>query len=133
MPTSIPVQNFPKHKNLGKLLSVHTSMHLSVDPSGSPSVTLSPSAANPSKSLIVMGRNMQSITSMKSQLRFPPSIHHTLCLSLHLPMHCPFHPYIHHALCLLLHCLFCPSIHLMMNVRKSWMNSPVLIMGENPI
>ena len=43
MPMSIPVRSFPKHKNLGKLLSICTSMDLSVKPSGSLSVTLLPS------------------------------------------------------------------------------------------
>ena len=45
-PMSITGQNFPNVKNLGKILSIHTSLESSVNPSGSPSVTLSPSAEN---------------------------------------------------------------------------------------
>ena len=46
IPMSIPVQNFPKHENQGKLLSICTSTDSSVNPSGSPSITSSPSAEN---------------------------------------------------------------------------------------
>ena len=59
IPTSIAVGNFPKLQFLGKFLSICTSSDLSVDPSGSLSVTLSPSAQNMSKSLLIMGRKMQ--------------------------------------------------------------------------
>ena len=43
------------------------------------------------------------------------SIHHALCLSLHLSMHCPL----------------CLSIPLMTNIRNFWKNSLVLSMGRN--
>ena len=49
MPMSILVQNFPHDQNLGKIPFIHTSMDLSVHHTDSPSVNLSPSAANPSK------------------------------------------------------------------------------------
>ena len=49
MPMSIPVLEFPNTRYLGKLLSICTSTDWFVDTSGSLSVTLSSSAANPSK------------------------------------------------------------------------------------
>ena len=49
IPTSIPVHKFLHALNPGKFPSTHTSMDLSVHHSDSPSVNLSPSAANPSK------------------------------------------------------------------------------------
>ena len=51
IPMSIPVQKFPLMQYPGKLPSAHTSMDSSVDPSGSPSITLSPSAEKVSKIL----------------------------------------------------------------------------------
>ena len=39
IPMISPGQNFPKLQFTGKLLSVHTSLDSSVDPSGSPSIT----------------------------------------------------------------------------------------------
>ena len=58
IPMSIAVQNFLKDQNLEKFLSVHTSSVLSVDPSGSLSVTSSPSAQNLSKFPSNIGRNV---------------------------------------------------------------------------
>ena len=49
IPTSIAGQNFPKVQYLGNFPSIHTLSDSSVDPSGSPSVSLSPSAENTSK------------------------------------------------------------------------------------
>ena len=58
MPTSIPVQNYPHDQNLGKLPFVHTSTDSSVHHSDSLSINSSPSAANPSKSAVIMGRKL---------------------------------------------------------------------------
>ena len=112
IPTSIPVHNFLK-----QLLSVHTSFDSSVDPSGSLSITSSPSAENPLKIPCNHGEKMWLITCMKSKLTHHPSIHCALCLSLHLSMHHLFHP----------------SINQTTNVRKSQTNSLVLIMGRKTL
>ena len=52
---SIAVQNFPKHENPGKFLSICISSDSSVDPSGNQSVTLSLSDEN---APVIMGRKM---------------------------------------------------------------------------
>ena len=49
LPTSVAGQNFLKVQYLRKFPSVCTSSDSAVDPSGSPSITPSPSAENPSK------------------------------------------------------------------------------------
>ena len=58
MLTCIPVQNFPKYENPRKLLSIHPSSDLSVDPSGSPSITSPPSAENQSRFPGINGENV---------------------------------------------------------------------------
>ena len=112
---SIPVQNFPRHEYLGKPLSVHTSLDLSVNPSGRLSVTLSPSAENLSK----FPSNNQENHVVNYLHEIPvisPPIHTSCIMSVIAPIH---------------DCPFCPSICQAMNIRKSQTNSPVLIMGKN--
>ena len=109
IPMGIPVQNFPKHENL---LCIHTSMDWSVNPSGSPSVTLPPSPENPSK--IPSNHGEKHAVNYLHEILLILTIHHALCLSLNPSVHCPFCPYI------------CQT----MNIRKSWMSSLVLIVGR---
>ena len=107
-PMSITGQNFPNVKNLGKILSIHTSLESSVNPSGSPSVTLSPSAENLLK--FPSNHGEQNAGNYMDEIRVK------------IPTVCTSHPYID--------CSIHPSIHQMMNVRKSHTNSPLLIMGR---
>ena len=135
---------------MGKLLSIHISMDLSVNPSGSLSITLSPSAENLSK---VSGNNGEKDV-LHYQHGFPvksPPIHATLVALFHalfIPAICTtciksvlhlFHalsvPSVHnHSLPMLLHPSmhhpFCLSICPMMNITKSQTNPLVLIMGR---
>ena len=59
MPMSLPAQKFPNMNYPGKFLSVYTSLDSSVHHPGNLFVNLSPSAANPSKSPVIIGRIMQ--------------------------------------------------------------------------
>ena len=73
---------FPEVQKLGKLLSIHTKMDLSVNPSGSLSITLSPSAENLSK---VPGNNGEK-NVLHNQHGFPvnsPPIHASLVAPIH--------------------------------------------------
>ena len=61
IPTSVAGQNFPNVQFPGKLLSVHTSLDSSVDPSDSPSITSSMSAGNLSNSLVKRGETCSKL------------------------------------------------------------------------
>ena len=124
MPMSIPVQKFPITQNPGKLPSTHTSMDSSADPSGSPSITLSPSAENPSKIPCKNGDNDAVNYLHKIPVKSPTvctsygtshlciirSIHtyimHYICHCTHPCIVHTIHPYIMHYIC---HCT-CPCI-----------------------
>ena len=85
IPTIIPVQNFPKHENPGKLLSVCTSSDSSVNPSGSLSITLSPSAENSSKVASNHGEN-NTANYLHEILVKSPSIHPSCTMSVVAPI-----------------------------------------------
>ena len=113
-PMGIAGQNYPSYQYLGKFLSVCTSSDSSVNQSGSPSVTLSPPSKNPSKFPGSHGeKNM--VNSMHKILLKSPSINTLSVKSVGLPIPASS----------------IPSIHQMMNIRKSRTNSPVVAMGGN--
>ena len=77
------------------------------------------------------------LTLHQSVHPYNPSVHRASRLTLHQSVHRPYNPSVHRALRLLLHPsvhrLFHPSFPTATNVRNSWMDSPVLIMGiKNP-
>ena len=77
MPMSIPVQNFPHDQNPGKMTVVHASTDSSVHHTDSPSVNLSPSAANLSKPPCNYGEKNVVNYLHENQVKSPP--HHSSC------------------------------------------------------
>ena len=83
---SIPVQKISYMEYPGKLPSIHTSTDLSVNPSGSPSITSSPSAENLFKFL---GKNGEKhmVNYLHEILVKSPSVHTPYGTSVIAPVH----------------------------------------------
>ena len=94
IPMSIPVQKILYAQYMGKVPSVHTSTDLSVDPSGSPSITSSPSAEKPLK--VPSNNGEKHVVNYLYEITVKsPSIHTLYGMSVIAPVHALSVPSIH--------------------------------------
>ena len=93
MPTSLPVRIFPHEQNPGKIPFVHISTELYVHHPDSPSVNLSPFAANPSKLPSNYGENSKVNYLHENPVK-SPTVSTSYDTSVIAPVHASYIPFV---------------------------------------